>query len=86
MLQWEIDGEVRWLCTECTRENAHVFLLRNARFLGEERDSAQVCHSCRCGDHTVYRYGGWRWFYYAFQCLVGVMPALMRVKVLRRSR
>ena len=85
MLQWEIDGKVRWLCTECTRENSHIFLLHDAKFLGEEADADHVCYCCRCGDQMVNKYGGWRWFYYAVCSLFGV-PAPERAKALRRAK
>lgn len=84
VLQWEIDGRVRWLCTACTRKNSHVFLMHQAKFLGEERDSAHVCYCCRCADRVVERYGRWRWLYFGFCWLFG-LAAPERVKS-RRSK
>lgn len=82
MLQWKIDGRVRWLCTACARKNSHIFLMHDAQFLGEERGSGHVCYCCRCDDRAVARYGRWRWLYFGFSWLFG-LAVPERVKVRR---
>lgn len=81
MLQWEIDGKIRWLCKACTRKNPHIFLMREVKFLGEVRDAAHVCYCCHCGDRAVERYGPWRWFYFGFCSLFGLaVPERIKVR------
>ena len=85
MLQWEIEGQIRWLCRECTRENTPVFLVSKATLLGEEENSNQRCYCCRCSDTAADRFRGWRWLYYGLCCMFG-LPSPARAKTLRRSK
>lgn len=85
MLQWEINGKVRWLCLECTKANVQVFMLSEVRFLGETDHGEQPCSCCRRHDRVEEKSGAWQWLHDTFAALVG-MPSPARVRALRRIR
>lgn len=71
MQKWRINNKIQWLCTECTKANAHLFLLYPHKWLGEESDDELPCDCCRCTEPVIARYGKWRWLFYPF---LGLMP------------
>ncbi|HIJ79161.1 MAG: hypothetical protein OEY01_09110 [Desulfobulbaceae bacterium] len=85
MQKWEINGNVQWLCFDCAKANAHVFLLAEHQWLSQEKDGTISCDCCRCTDNVVRMFGRWRWFFYPFLALAPMLstapsPAMRRAK------
>lgn len=85
MLQWEINGKIRWLCLECTKANVQIFMLSDSRFLGETDHSEQPCSCCRRYEQAEERAGVWQWLHESLCTFVG-LPSPERERALRRAR
>ncbi len=85
MQKWQIEGRVQWLCDDCAKKNAHVFILCAHEWLGEHSDASVVCDCCRCPEVLVQKMGKWRWLLYPFISLL-IRPWLVPAKVARRVK
>ncbi|MFZ5775944.1 MAG: hypothetical protein ACOY3Z_10720 [Thermodesulfobacteriota bacterium] len=85
MLKWRINNIIRWLCPECTKANAHLFLLYQHQWLGEETDAEAACDCCRCTRTQIERFGKLRWLLYPF---LGLLPRWWPApaKAMRRAK
>lgn len=85
MQKWQINGSVQWLCNECAKANAHVFILYPHQWLAEDKDTSMACDCCRCSDSIVRKMGRMRWLLYPVLCLIP-KPWPATAKVARRFK